>query len=109
MFGEGEIALSDFVIQNFKVVLQCVEDVYNPHFLRNLNLEKDAKIVAHRLSAVTHATEDRITAELMRAGEILKVCVALFNPVCKFCRRLLIFEFVGDVLEGIEQVGVGRR
>ena len=55
MFGEGEIALSDFVIQNFKVVLQCVEDVYNPHFLRNLNYAKDDKIVAHRISAATYS------------------------------------------------------
>ena len=108
-WGSREIALSDFVIQDFKVVLQCMEDVYNPYFLRILNYAKDDKIVAHRISAVAHATEDWITTEFMRRRENLKVCIALFNPVCKPCRRLLIFKFVGDVLEGIEQVGVGRR
>ena len=79
------------------------------HFPRILDDAEDDKIVTNLASAIAHAAEDWIAAELMRGRKLFKVCVGLSDSIRKRLRRLLVFKFVGDILEGVEQVGVGRR
>ena len=71
----------------------------NPHFPRFFNDAKDDKVVADRISAISHASEDGITAKFMCGGKFLKVCIAPFNTVREFCRSLWIRQLVGNVIK----------
>jgi hypothetical protein len=84
-----------------------MEDVQDPHFLRLFNDAKDDKVVTDWISAIPHASEDGVTTKFMCGEKSLKVCIAPFNAVRKSCRSLWIPQFVGDVIERVEQVGIG--
>ena len=74
----------------------------DPHFPRVLDDAEDDKIVANLVSAVAHAAEDGIAAELVRGRKLFKVRVGLSDSVRKRLSRPLVFEFVGNVFEGVE-------
>ena len=61
------------------------------NFLNIIGYAKDYEVVPYRTSAIPYPSENGITAEFMRGGELLKVGIAPFNPVRKTCRRLLVF------------------
>ena len=73
------------------VVLQRVEDMNYANLLNIFGYAKEYEVVADRISALAYPSENGITAEFMRGGELLKVGIALFNPVRKTCCRLLVF------------------
>ena len=82
----------------------------NPHFPHFFNDAKDDKVVADRISAIPHASEDGITAKFMCGGKFLKIRIAPFNTVRKLCRSLWIHQFVGDVIEwGLKRIVTGMK
>ena len=81
----------------------------NTNFLHLFNYTKDDKVVAYSISAIPYSSKNWIATEFMCGGEFLKVGVALFNSISKFCRSLRVFKLKGDIFERIEQIGVGLR
>ena len=85
-----------------------MEDMHNANFVAFFYYAKDYKIVANGIATIAKPSQHGVSAKFMRGGQFFEVCVAFVYAISQFRRRLRVLKFIGDILEGIEQIGIGR-